>query len=138
MLRRRPLRALLAAAVLAAGVTACTHAEEELAAKRAAIDFHDRLGKSQFGAIYAETDFGFRHAETASQFIARMKAERYSLGGFVQTQLTGAVGEGDEKGSVVVKQEWKTEFERGKAVELLSWRVKPGSPDARLLSYRLR
>ena len=138
MIRRLSIRALVAAAAVAIAVSACIRGQEELIAKRAAIDFHDRWGKSQFGAIYAESDFGFRHAETASRFIGRMKAQRDSLGAIVKTQLTGAAGEMDEKGSVVVKQEFQTEFERGRAVEQLSWRVKPGSDDARLLSYRLR
>jgi hypothetical protein len=138
-MRFRPTpKAALAAFFLALAVFGCMHAEEELSAKRAAEDFHDRYDKSQFGALYADTDLGFRRGEKASQFIVRMKAQHDSLGGVVKAELTGAAGEADGKGGVLVKQEFRTRFERGTATERLTWRVKPTSTEAHLLSYRLR
>jgi opacity protein-like surface antigen len=135
--RRRPHLAL-ALILLACGASACDYSRERLAAKRAAQDFHAAYDRSRFGAMYAGTDLGFRKDETASRFVKRIAAQHDSLGGVVNAELAGAVVERDEKPGLLVKQEYRTRFERGTAVEQLTWRVKAPELEARLLSYRIR
>jgi hypothetical protein len=138
MKRRSRLTLRLAALLLASTVHACDYSRDKLAAKRAEQDFHDAYNKSQFGAIYADTDFGFRRGETATGFVKRMAAQHDSLGGVVKAEPASAVGESDAKPGALVKQEYRTQFERGSAVEQFTWRVKDTGLEARLLSYRLR